>query len=209
MTLNSLMQWVMAHGTYAYLALFLGSYFETLIITSPFVYGEIFFLAGAILAGMGYLDIWKVVLVLYVGGLLGDSSSYWIGKKYGQRFFLFFSRRTIFRKIFTGNNYARGEEYFNKYGGVSIFIARLAGPISWIMPFIAGAFRFSYSQFLKFNIPGVIVGIGQFILLGYLFGKSYQVMAGLLRVYFEIFFAVALLALVGYFYYRRRKNRIS
>lgn len=200
------MQWIVAHQIYAYLILFLGSYFETLIITSPLIYGEIVFIAGAILAGMGYLHLWEAMLALYAGGLLGDSTSYWIGRRFGHRVFYFLNKRPLLGKFFTEKNYDRGERYFNKYGGASVFLARLAGPVSWVMPFIAGTFRLAYGQFLKFNIPGVIVGVSQFILIGYLFGKGYQIAGEFLRFYTAIILIAAFVGVSLFFHFQRKKK---
>jgi len=53
-------------------------------------------------------------------------------------------------------------------------LARLLGPLSWIMPFIAGVSKVDYRKFLLYNSLGIIVGIGQFILVGYIFGLHYE-----------------------------------
>ena len=48
--------------------------------------------------------------------------------------------------------------------------ARFSGPLSWVMPALAGVFRLDYLTFVRYNTLGVVLGIGQFILLGYFFG---------------------------------------
>ncbi len=166
--IHNLGAFLSAHTTLAYLVLFLGSYFETLIGTGFFLYGELIFLPGAILAGAGILNIWMVMFVLVLGGVLGDSSSFFIGKKYGLRMF------KEDNKFFSLTNYKRGEDFFNKYGMKSVFFARLLGPLSWITPFLAGACNNKYRSFIKYNVPGVTVGIGEFVLVGYFFGSSYK-----------------------------------
>ena len=102
--------WLTAHASIAYLVLFFGSYFETLIGTGFFVYGELFFLPGAMLAGAGVLNVWLVAFFLVSGGALGDSSSYLIGRKIGIKIF----RED--RKIFSLTNYQKGEEFFDIRG---------------------------------------------------------------------------------------------
>ncbi len=201
---NSFVQWIFTHQHYAYLILFLGSYFETLIITSPFVYGEIFFVGGGFLVAIGYLNLWFVLLALYLGGISGDSTNFWIGRKVGSRFFLYLNKRRVFNRIFSEKNYQRGENFFNKYGNFAVFAARLAGPLSWIMPFIAGTFNLAFDKFLEFNIPGVILGIGQFIMLGYIIGKSYSILPSLLRIYISV--AVIAVLAVLFFYFRKKRK---
>lgn len=156
------------HTVLSYTVLFLGAYFETLIGVGFFIYGEFFFLPGAIIAGTGVLDIWLVSLALISGGIMGDTSSYFIGRHYGMRLF------KEGNKYLNHTNHKKGEEFFDKYGVKSVFFARLLGPISWIAPFLAGVYKIKYTKFLAYNVPGVVVGIGEFLVVGYFFGTSYR-----------------------------------
>src|SRR3990167_3403522 len=88
-----------AHALLSYLVLFFGSYFETLIGVGFFIYGEMFFIPGALLAGAGVLNIWVVAFVLILGGILGDSSSFALGRRYGASVF------KEHNKIFNHTNY--------------------------------------------------------------------------------------------------------
>jgi len=172
-TFSSLASSISNSSLFGYIFLFLGSYFETLIGPGFFIYGEFFFLSGAVLAGAGVLNIWIVSAVCILGGVLGDSSSYYIGKRYGK-----YVREKLFKKknkYLNVRNYSRGVKYFNAYGKKSIFFSRLMGPLSWITPFLAGILHVKYKDFLKYNIPGVVVGIGWFLVVGYFFGFSYSI----------------------------------
>ena len=185
---GTLIVFLSAHVFWAYIILFLGSFLETLIGFSFFLYGEVFFLSGAMLAGAGVLNIWLVALVVYVGGILGDSSSYWIGRLWGVKLF---EREIWFLNM---ENHDKGKVFFDKHGVKAVFTARFLGPISWITPFLAGMYRVPYSQFLKYNIPAVIIGIGQFLIAGYLFGAAYQTFINNLHTY-----GLLLLAILGGF----------
>lgn len=167
-----------AHDRAAYAVLFLGAFFETLIPFSLAVVGEVFFLAGAILAGVGTLELWAVMAVLFGGGLLGDNASYWIGRHYGNNFFDRLSRWPVARRLVRAEHYDKGQAFFQRHGALAVLIARLSGPLSWVMPAMAGTFRLDYATFLRFNTLGVIVGIGQFILLGYFFGSHMDAILG-------------------------------
>ena len=92
----------------AYAVLFLGAFFETLIPTSLFVLGEVFFIAGALLAGMGALNIWAVLAVLYAGGIFGDNTSYWLGRRYGSSLFAHLARWPVVGRLVHHDNYQRG-----------------------------------------------------------------------------------------------------
>lgn len=191
-TFSSLIN-LLSNSSFGYIFLFLGSYFETLIGPGFFIYGEFFFLSGAVLAGAGVLNIWIVSLVCILGGILGDSSSYYIGIKYGK-----YVREKLFKrenKYLNNKNYSKGIKYFNSYGKKSIFFSRLMGPLSWITPFLAGILHVKYKDFLKYNIPGVILGIGWFLVVGYFFGFSYSIFLD--KIQKEVLYVVIPLMLLG------------
>jgi len=181
MIFSSLTDFFQIHDKLAYLVLFIGSYFETLIGPGFFIYGEFFFLPGAILAGLGYLNIWLVAIACIAGGLLGDTSSFFIGKRYGYHAVNFFFKKS--NKYLNPKNYKKAKDFFQKRGKKAIFFSRFMGPLAWIVPFIAGTFRIKYKDFLKYNIPGVTGGIGVYLIAGYFFGYSYTIFLGKAQQY--------------------------
>ncbi|MET0067686.1 MAG: DedA family protein [Candidatus Thiodiazotropha sp.] len=154
----------------AYAVLFLGAFFETLIPFSLAILGEVFFISGALLAGMGALNVWGVFGVMLLGGVLGDHASYWLGRRYGRGLFDQLARWPLPGRMFKPEGYRRGRAFFRRRGALAVFAARFSGPLSWVMPALAGVFRLDYRTFARFNALGVALGIGQFILVGYFFG---------------------------------------
>lgn len=196
------------HRQLAYLILLGGAYIETVFPFSLFVYGEFFFLAGPILAGMGILNIWVVTILFYTGGILGDTTSYALGRRYGKSFFARFSHRPLLGRLFTEKNYLKGETFFKHHGDWSVFLARLSGPFSWITPVLAGIFQMKYKRFALFNTPGVLLGIGEFIVVGYLFGRHYEKVMHLAQRYVILTVAagIALVVLYRWFHHRAIKT---
>ena len=200
MSLAAFTDYFALHPVLAYVILFLGSYFEILIGTGFFVYGEIFFFGGAILAGAGVLNIWLVYLVCVLGGILGDSSSFLIGWRWGHPFVKRHFKRS--NRYLTPHTYAKTRKLLRKHGPKAVFIARLLGPFAWVTPFFVGTMRMPYRTFLLYNIPGVIIGIGEFMLIGYLFGYASVRVLAMLGEY-AIMASVAVgVALLGYFIWR-------
>ena len=186
-----------AHTLLSYAVLFFGSYFETLIGVGFFIYGEIFFIPGALLAGAGVLNIWLVAFALIVGGILGDSTSFALGRRWGT---------SIFKednKIFNHTNYQKGLDFFAKYGTKAVFFARLLGPVSWITPFLAGTYKVPYPRFLGYNIAGVTVGIGQFLIIGYFFGSNFDAILSIIKQDAIIVVGITLLVLAAYYVLKR------
>lgn len=197
------------HDRLAYAVLFLGAFFETLIPTSLLVMGEVFLLAGALLAGMGILNVWAVLGVMYAGGILGDNASYWLGRRYGAVLFDHLMCWPLVGRLFHEDNYRRGVEFFGRRGAAAVFIARLSGPLSWIMPAMAGVFRLDYAGFLRWNTLGVVVGIGQFVVAGYYFGAYLPTLLEYAGHYNAPVIAafLALLAAAAWVWRRRRVTR--
>jgi membrane-associated protein len=194
---NALIGWMAVHSHITYLILFAGSFFETFIFSSFFIYGEIFFLAGAILASTHAVSIWLVVPILYGGAILGDTASYYCGHRLGASIF------KEHRKLFSIANYNRGLRFFEKHGNKAVFLARISGPISWVMPFMAGAYKVPYRSFLIYNIAGVIIGVGQFIVLGYFFGLAFLKMFNYIQDIFKVLAVVA--TVIGVVYFVRKR----
>ena len=188
-----------AHVALSYLVLFLGSYFETLIGVGFFIYGEIFFIPSALLAGAGVLNIWLVAISLVAGGILGDNSSFFLGRHYGASIF------SEHNRVFNHTNYQKGLDFFAKYGTKAIFFSRLLGPVSWITPFLAGIYNVPYPKFLGYNIAGVTVGIGQFLIVGYLFGSNYQTILSVIKNDAFVVSGVTILVLAVYYVIKRNR----
>ena len=103
--------------------------------------------------------------------MLGDSSSSFIGRRSGN---WLLSRLNNERLLFNKKNYQRGEAFFERHGPKAIFLARIGGPFSWVTPFLAGMHKVPPKTFYAYNIPGVIVGIGWFLIMGYFFANRYK-----------------------------------
>lgn len=144
--------------------MFFGSFIETIFPFSFFIPGEIFFYSGTLLALSGAINIWVLLIIMIIGGILGDSTSYFLGKRYGRKMF----KKDA--KFLNKKNLKIGEKAFHKHGGKAVFFARFLGPLSWTIPFVAGINNMKYKSFLKYNIPAVTLGIGQVIIVAYLIG---------------------------------------
>lgn len=182
-SLEKLLPLLEQHRHWAYAVLFLGAFFETVIPFSLIVLGEIFFLSGSLLAGMGVLDLWGIMAALYVGGILGDNASYWMGYHYGAGLFERLAHWPLIGRLVHPENYEKGVDFFRKRGALAVFTARLSGPLSWITPALAGIFRLNYLTFLRFNTPAVIIGISEFIVIGYFFGNHINTILAWLQNY--------------------------
>ena len=203
--LNLIVHFLENYPHLSYLILFIGSFFETLIGPGFFIYGEFIFLAGSILAGAGFLNIWIVSLACILGGIIGDSASFFIGRVYGKKLINSFIHKR--NRFFNEKNYNKGRKFFDRYGVKSVFLARFLGPLSWVTPFIAGIAGVKYKKFLKYNIPGVALGIGQFLIVGYLFGFSYLMFLKKIKAYILLFLILVIIIFIIFILKERIKGK--
>lgn len=193
-------------ATWGWWSLFFGAFLDGLIGTNLFVPGEPFLLAA------GYqLYAGKVLGVALVvsGAWLGDQSSYWLGRYYGlplQRKLLKWQPR-FHRPI------ARCRLFLRQNDVKVLLFARLLGPIAWVVPFVVGTQQMAWHRFTLYGSIGLFLGVGQFVLWGYLLAYGIEITAPLSLITWVKqppigFFALAMLLLIattwGYRYYRQK-----
>jgi membrane-associated protein len=152
------------YGFWTYLILFLIIFCETGLVVTPYLPGDsLLFVAGA-LAGAGLLNIEVLIVSLIIAAVLGDSLNYWIGHTTGMK--VLDMKWSFVKK----EHLDQTHEYFKKYGGFTIVIARFVPFIRTFAPFLAGVGKMSYRWFITYNIIGGVLWICSFSLVGYFFG---------------------------------------
>lgn len=149
------------------ISLFFGAFLDATIGPNLFVPGEPFLLAAGYQLHQGI--IWGVIAVL-VGGWLGDQLSYFIGKRSGSKA----QRKLIHWQAKTKRPIARCRLLMKKRGNVILIFARLLGPVAWVVPFMAGSVNVSWKRFTVCSSIGLILGVGQFVVAGYLLAAGLQ-----------------------------------
>ncbi|MBD1556443.1 DedA family protein [Vibrio sp. S9_S30] len=147
------------------LTLFIGALFDGLIGPNVIVMGEPFLLSAGYLLHKGSV---AGVLAVLLGALIGDQCSYFIGRHYGQRI----QRRLVHFKPSLRRVFAHARLLMYRKGSWVIAMARLLGPIAWVVPFIAGGSRVGWRRFTGYDSIGVFLGVGQFVLWGYLISSG-------------------------------------
>ena len=111
------------------------------------------------------LRIELLMLILFVAAVLGDSCNYMIGHFFGKRLF-----SNPDSKIFKQSHLEKTHEFFKKYGGKTIIIARFVPIVRTFAPFVAGMGKMNYYYFMLYNLIGAALWITLFCLVGYFFG---------------------------------------
>ena len=189
---------VMNYGPWVYAILFLIVFCETGLVVTPFLPGDsLLFTVGAI-AARGGLDIFLVAGLLALAAILGDTVNYWIGKLVGQKLI------ARYPKLFRPEHLQRTHDFFERYGGKTIIIARFVPIVRTFAPFVAGIGKMTYSRFMAFNVGGALLWIVLLLPLGYFFGNLPVVKNNFTLVIFGIIFLSILPAIIEMLRERRR-----
>lgn len=166
--LKPFFDWLQIHPYLAGLMTYLVSFLECLVMIGFLVPGTVFMTAIGALIGIGILPFTPIVLWAIAGAITGDVLSFWMGRHYHhytKNFWLFRRYPQLLRK---------GEAFFDKHGGKSIFFGRFIGPIRAILPFIAGMVRMPWRQFLIADVISAIAWAPVYMLPGILLGQASQ-----------------------------------
>lgn len=154
------------YGVWTYLILFLIIFCETGLVITPFLPGDSLVFAAGALAALGALDIKWLVLLLSLAAVAGDTANYWIGYKVGPKIF---HREDV--KLLNKKHLMEAHAFYEKYGGITIILARFMPIIRTFAPFVAGIGTMSYWRFMSYNLIGGLAWINIFGWMGYYFGN--------------------------------------
>ncbi|HKZ73803.1 MAG TPA: DedA family protein [Steroidobacteraceae bacterium] len=188
------------YGVWIYAILFIIIFSETGFVVTPFLPGDsLLFAVGALAAvdTSGTLTAPIASALLVVAAVLGNTLNYHIGRFIGPPAF---SGRYRFLKL---EYLQRTEEFFQRYGGMTIVLSRFVPIVRTFAPFVAGVGRMRYARFQAYNITGGTTWVLLFIWGGYLFGNIPLVKDnfGIVTI---IIILVSLLPVLGVFAKRKR-----
>lgn len=162
--INPILQWLNDHPNLSGLGTFIISAAESVAIIGTIIPGSVMMTAIGTLAGAGVIPLWPTIFWAILGAIVGDGISYWIGHAFKDRLYdvwPFRNRPQILR---------RGEAFFNKYGGMSVFVGRFVGPVRALVPLVAGSLRMPPLKFYIANILSAIGWAPAYMLPGILLG---------------------------------------
>ena len=162
-----MIQLVQDYHLWTYAILFVIIFCETGLVVTPFLPGDsLLFVAGAITALPEMpLEIGYLVVIVFVAAVLGDSCNYMIGHFFGKKLF-----SNPDSRIFKQSYLEKTHDFFRKYGGKTIILARFIPIVRTFAPFVAGMGKMNYYYFMVYNLVGAALWVGIFCFAGYFFG---------------------------------------
>ncbi|HOF52206.1 MAG TPA: DedA family protein [Rhodoferax sp.] len=191
---------VQNYGLWVYALLFAIVFVETGLVVMPFLPGDsLLFVVGA-LAGAGMLSYPVAVAVLLVAAVLGDQCNYSIGRYFGPKVFQWEDSRFFNRQAFY-----QAHNFYEKYGGVTIILARFMPFIRTFAPFVAGVAEMSRVQFTLYNVVGAVVWVLGICTAGYFLGSVPWVKLNLDKIIWAMILVPGLVILAGAWKARHKK----
>jgi membrane-associated protein len=183
---------VAQYGAWVYALLFLIIFVETGVVVMPFLPGDsLLFIVGA-MCGAGLMSLPLVMGLLLVAAILGDQTNYTIGRYFGPRVFQWEDSRFFSRKGFD-----QAHAFYEKYGGITIILARFMPFIRTFVPFVAGVADMTRRKFTLFNVVGGFIWVVGLTLAGYLFGNLPFVQTHLSKIIWALIIVPGLIAIFG------------
>ena len=133
-----------------------------------------------------------------IGAILGDILSFHLAT--------FFDKKIMNTNFFKKNinKFEKARSFFNRYGGLSVFIGRFIGMLRPVIPFVAGMVKMDIKKFYFYAISsGILWGI-LYPVAGYFLGRNWKI----IQKYITEISIFLLIFIFLYFFYKKRKNEL-
>ena len=194
---------ILQYGTLTYSILFAVIFAETGFVFTPFLPGDSLLFAAGTFAAKGSFNVHLLFFILSVAAVLGDTVNYWIGHYIGMKIF---NWKIPFLKK---EHIDKTHQFYEKYGGKTIIIARFVPIVRTFAPFVAGVGSMTYSKFITYNVVGGIGWVAIFIYGGYFFGNLPFVKNNFSWVIIVIIFLSILPGIIEYIRHKMRRSELK
>jgi membrane-associated protein len=186
------------YGAWVYLLLFLIVFTETGVVVMPFLPGDsLLFVVGA-LCGVGFMSFPIACAVLIAAAILGDQCNYSIGRYFGPKVWQWEQSRFFNRRAFL-----QAHAFYERYGGITIILARFMPFIRTFAPFVAGVAEMDRAKFSFYNVVGALIWVLGICTAGYFLGTLPWVKENLDKIIWALIIVPGLIAIAGAWKARR------
>lgn len=187
---------------YGYWIVFFGVMLENAGLPLP---GETILLAAGFFASEGRFSVPLVMAIAATGAILGDNAGYWIGHKVGRALLIKYGRFVML----TEARFRSMEKYFESHGDKTVLVARFITGFRVFTALFAGATKMRWSKFFLFNVLGAISWAVVMTLLGFFFGKSWELLEHYIKGAGIVLAGVVVAAIIVYQILKRRKKSMK
>jgi len=183
---------VQTYGAWVYGLVALVIFVETGLVVMPFLPGDsLLFVVGA-MCGVGLLDYPLAVALLWGAAILGNQTNYTLGRYFGHKVFTWRESRFFNRRAFD-----QAHAFYERYGGVTLVIARFMPFVRTFAPFVAGVAQMTRRKFTFFDVTGGALWVGSIVSAGYFLGNIAWVKSNLDKIIWTMLLIPGLLVVYG------------
>jgi membrane-associated protein len=142
-------------------------FIETGFFVGFFLPGDSLLVTAGVFAASGQLHLSELLLLVPLCAIVGDQIGYWIGRQAGQALY---RREDSF--VFRKRHLEHAHQFYEKYGGKTVILARFVPVVRTFCPPVAGAAEMSYGRYLAYDVAGGFLWVGSMILGGYFLGRQ-------------------------------------
>jgi membrane-associated protein len=139
---------------------------ETGFFVGFFLPGDSLLVTAGVFAAAGHLDLAELLVLGPLCAIIGDQIGYWIGRKAGQALY-----RREDSLVFRKRHLNSAHQFYEKYGGKTVILARFVPIARTFCPPVAGAAMMPYGRYFAFDVAGGILWVGSMVLSGYFLGS--------------------------------------
>lgn len=140
---------------------------ETGFFVGFFLPGDSLLVTAGILSAGDVIPLRWLLLPVMLCAIVGDQIGYWIGRTAGTALY-----RREDSLLFRRSHLRRAHDFYEKYGGRAVILARFVPIVRTFCPPVAGAAQMPYVRYLVYDIFGGVFWVGTMILGGYFLGRS-------------------------------------
>ena len=153
----------------------------------PMIPAETVIITAAVVAASGGLSVILIVLAAALGAFLGDTLSYWLGRKVGDP-----AARRLFKSEKNRERLDWARRTIHEHGPVMVLAARFVPGGRTAVTFASGTVNWDYRRFAAADAPAALVWAIYITMLGYLFGSAFGE-----KIWLSVLLSLAIAALIG------------
>lgn len=164
--LHAVLSWITQHPGWSGAVIFATAALESLPVLGLLVPSVIIMFGIGALVAAGALQLIPALLLAALGAMIGDGSSYLLGRYQRDRLMSIWPLRSHPQLM------QRSQVFFARHGAKSVLLGRFVGPVRPFVPAVAGAAAMRPLAFFSVNIPAALLWSPTYILPGVVFGAS-------------------------------------
>ncbi|HXP04062.1 MAG TPA: DedA family protein [Stellaceae bacterium] len=185
------LSFIAAHANWAAAIMFLTAFGESFAFLSLLFPGTTLLIAAGTLMSGGTLPYTPVLIGAVLGATLGDTVSYWLGRRFGPGI----ARLWPFTRH--PEMLPNGIRFFARHGGKSVFIGRFFGPVRAVIPLAAGVMEMPRGRFWAANFGSALVWAPMLLFVGDAIGDVSDRLVGQANTFVLVFGGLTVLGIAG------------